>query len=303
MEKKVNLFVVGAMRSGTTSLTRLLSKHSDVYFSPIKEPHFFVNTLPIRLYEPSRFFSLKKYFEKEFPNYLHIAKVEDKAQYDKLFSLATTQQILAEASTSYLHEPNAAYNLQKYNPDAKIVIILRNPIKRAFSHYNMDRALGHEMESFTSIIQKELKAVKEGGLPWYSHLNMSFYNEPVALYRSLFDKVHVIRLEDITVNFDQEIEKLADFLEIDAFIANNFAHRNKTRSVPIQGTLNRLKKMGLKDYFSKWVPSGIKRSLFKVISREISDEISLPDSIASELDALFSGKSGGFLSLIKWSKK
>ena len=57
----VNLFVVGAMKAGTTSLIEILSNHSEIYVPPIKEPHFFVDTLPKSLYEPSQVYDEIEY--------------------------------------------------------------------------------------------------------------------------------------------------------------------------------------------------------------------------------------------------
>ena len=67
VSNKANLFLVGAMKAGTPRLCEIMQQHRAIYVSPIKEPHFFVDTLPEILYEPSPFFSLERYFRKEFP--------------------------------------------------------------------------------------------------------------------------------------------------------------------------------------------------------------------------------------------
>ena len=78
---KCNLFIIGAMKAGTTTFVDLLNNHPEIYMSPVKEPHYFINSLPKQLYDPSRFFNLDNYLEKKFPEPLHITKVETEKQY------------------------------------------------------------------------------------------------------------------------------------------------------------------------------------------------------------------------------
>ncbi len=79
-----NLFVVGAAKAGTTSLYRELARHPAIYMSPMKEPHFFSQIQPA----PAR--------EDFFPH------LSDEDEYLALFKGATTEELLGEASTSYL---------------------------------------------------------------------------------------------------------------------------------------------------------------------------------------------------------
>ena len=86
MGNKANLFIVGAMKAGTTSFIETLSTHPEIYVSPVKEPHYFVNELPAALYQDSRFFDLQRYLDHQFPEPLHITKIKTEAQYARLFS-------------------------------------------------------------------------------------------------------------------------------------------------------------------------------------------------------------------------
>ena len=67
-KNKANLFIVGAMKAGTTSFNELLTNHPEIYFSPIKEPNYFINDQPKSIYEPSRFFNIDSYFKNQFPS-------------------------------------------------------------------------------------------------------------------------------------------------------------------------------------------------------------------------------------------
>lgn len=289
--KKVNLFVIGAMKAGTTSFVDLLSKHPDVYVPPIKEPHFFVDELPNNLYEPSRFFDLDQYLENDFPAPLHITKVTSSSQYDILFSLSQTQKYLCDASTGYLHCPDTAAKIKQYNSIAKIVVILRDPIKRAYSHYKMDLALGRTKTSFEDLLKKEVELYKKDALPWNSYLGMSFYKNALKSYSDNFKEVLILRFEYLMKDDQLEWKKLFEFLEISEFDNFSMLHKNKTRMLHFQKLFYMMKQVGLKDIFSKFVRSNLKRKLFELVSSDKSIEMKVSAEIYSEINDIFKTES------------
>jgi len=98
---KPGLFIVGAPKCGTTAWVRYLGEHPQIAFSRIKEPHFFALDLP------------------------GFREVEMKREYEALFSDAGDAAVLGEASVLYLFSKSAAEQIRKYNPDARILILLR----------------------------------------------------------------------------------------------------------------------------------------------------------------------------------
>jgi hypothetical protein len=106
-----NFFIIGAFRSGTTSLCAYLSEHPRIYFSPVKETHFFSTDYPDQprptLQEYHRLFAARNDF--------HLA--------------------IGEGSTSYLFSDVAVPRILKCNPDARFIVMLRNPIHMAFSNH------------------------------------------------------------------------------------------------------------------------------------------------------------------------
>jgi hypothetical protein len=99
---KPNLFIVGAPKCGTTAWVEYLSSHPDIFFSPMKEPH---------------------YFNTDMPNYRW---VKDRDAYLSLFDEAGSASVVGEASVQYLYSTEAARNISRFNPDAKILILLRD---------------------------------------------------------------------------------------------------------------------------------------------------------------------------------
>ena len=98
---KPGLFIVGAPTCGTTAWVSYLGEHPQIAFSRIKEPHYFARDLP------------------------GFREVEMKREYEALFSDAGDAAVLGEASVLYLFSESAAEQIRKYNPDARILILLR----------------------------------------------------------------------------------------------------------------------------------------------------------------------------------
>ncbi len=290
-ERKVNLFVVGAMKAGTTSFMELLSSHPKIYTSPIKEPHYFIDVLPKDLYEPSRFFSLDDYFSKVFPKPLHIANIKRETHYKKLFSLAGQEKYLSEGSTAYLHAEESASKIHKYHSDARIIILIRNPLERAFSHYRMDLGLGREKKSFDKVLQWEISQYKKRLLSWNSYLGMSFYDNSIERFENMFTNVCIIDYEQFIKDKTFVLQKVSKFLEIDSFNENIATHENETKTVRFQKVLFFLKKIGLKDYFSRIFNNTFRQWLFKKISKENKQVLTISDKTKQEVTKIFQKES------------
>ena len=290
---KANLFVVGAMKAGTTFFTEILSQHPQVYMSPIKEPHYFIDSLPENLYEPSRFFSIENYFAKDYPGPLHIAKVEKLDYYQKLFSMASEAHLYrAEASTAYLHAPESAGLIHEYNPNAKIIILLREPLKRAFSHYNMDKGLGRVKKEFDTLITEEIVKYNNASLPWNSYLGMSFYMKPIKKYRSLFENVLVVNFEELTKNKKETLKIISGFLNINEFSNTEVERTNETKRLRFQKMFYVLKQLGLKDYFSRIFSQNFRQRLFRMVSSDSKSELHISEQTQSALKTIFNNESG-----------
>lgn len=283
--------MVGAMKAGTTSFVEVLSQHPQLFVPPIKEPHYFVDSLPKELYEPSRFFDLAHYFETDFPQSLHITKVENNEHYKKLFSGAKTEQYLLDASTAYLHAQESARHIFKYNPNAKIIVLLRDPIKRAFSQYKMDVGLGMIRTSFEKMIIDDIENYNNGVLPWYTYLGMSLYARAVRRYQELFKDVLVLNFEDFIKYNDQFLNELTTFLDIEPFEKMEIDHKNEAMRPKFKNLFYALKQMGFKDYFSKVFSNNFKQWVFKVTSSKKGISMDLSEKIQEQLHEIFNNES------------
>lgn len=115
--QKPNFFIVGAPKAGTTFLSYYLSQHPDIFMSEVKEPNYF-----------SR-------IQKQGPSIVY----DDEDKYLQLFTKSKGESIIGEASTTYLYFKGTEDRIYNFNKEARILISLRNPVERAYSHYLMDR--------------------------------------------------------------------------------------------------------------------------------------------------------------------
>ena len=149
MENKIkpNLFIVGAAKAGTSALHAILSEHPNIFMSPVKEPNYFSSDLLVDNFNSEQ----KKKFKNEKIQFLnngavrpcHQLYVRNKTDYLRLFKDADSKvKYCGEASVSYLFSKIAAQKIKEFNPVSKIIIILRNPVERAFSHFLMDLKIG-----------------------------------------------------------------------------------------------------------------------------------------------------------------
>jgi len=140
MEHWPNFFIVGAPRAGTSSLWEYLKAHDEIFMSTLKEPNFFHNVLL-----------------KNKPQY----SISNKKKYLNLFKDVKNEKAIGEASTTYLHDPDSAQLIHAVVPKARIIIILRNPIDRAFSHYSFHVKLGIQQIPFDKVIRKDTSCINE----------------------------------------------------------------------------------------------------------------------------------------------
>jgi hypothetical protein len=192
-----NLFLVGAAKAGTTSLYSELARHPAIYMSPMKEPHFFSRI------EPS---SERKAF---FP------QVSDEGEYLALFEGARNADLVGEASTSYLWDRQAAERINRVVPEARILIMLRDPVERAYSQYWNDVREGIERRPFLDALVEEQRSGPGAWGVSSLYIDCGRYADQVARYFDRFGtQVHVLFFEDFVGDQAGTIADIHSFLGI-----------------------------------------------------------------------------------------
>lgn len=212
-----NLFIVGAAKSGTTSLWHILKQHPDV-FMPEDE-----------LYKEPGFFS-------------DLYGIKDRDKYLSIFSKASHEKYVGEATNAYLTDPNSARRIYEFNPDSKIIIMLRHPVMRAYSLYNWMAQEGYEYaRTFEAALSKEekrkTKKIPNFFEPAYYHNYMYFssglYHSQIERYINLFgNNVFIGLFEQFVENELFVLKKISHFLGIDEdAIVCNEKHKNSSQKV------------------------------------------------------------------------
>jgi hypothetical protein len=204
-QKKPNLFIVGAPKAGTTSLHKYLEGHKDILMSSIKEPNYFSSDELVK-----------------FPLYYDDAPlIKKEDEYLNLFNSKNDETILGEASVSYLFYPEVAKKIKDYNKDAKIIIVLRNPIERAFSHYLMDFTSGYFKSSFSEAINR--KNSKNANAIYQQVVELGLYYNQVKIYIDTFGYENVLILfqEEMRKNVKDTLRKIFSFLNINDEVQDN----------------------------------------------------------------------------------
>jgi hypothetical protein len=182
-DRKPNLFIIGAMKSGTTSLCVHLSEHPAVFMSPVKEPEHF-----------SRAESMSRRTK----------------QYFRLFRGASKEVYLADGSTGYTKRPiydGVAERIHAFNPDARLVYVMRDPFARLVSHYRHHVQKGLEQELLPEAIRRPS-----------SYLPCSHYAYQLRPYLQLFgrESLYLDTFESLTASPVSFCTRLFEWLGIDA---------------------------------------------------------------------------------------
>ena len=212
---RVDFFIVGAPKAGTTSLFHYLDEHPEIGMSSQKEPDYFS--------------------DKDIQNrgmYYGKNRIDTIEKYHDLFD-DTNSKLKGEGSVSYLFYNNVPAKIKEYNPNAKIIIMLRNPIDRAFSHYLMDYRLGVVSNTFEDIVFKQSKH-KHASLFYQQYVKVSEYTVQIERYLDFFsaDNILVIDYEDFKEDVLGVVNKTFLFLGVNQGFEPNVIKKYNTFTMP-----------------------------------------------------------------------
>ena len=174
---KVDFFIVGAPKAGTTSLYHYLNEHPKISMSSVKEPNYFSH---------EELENQKLYYKSN--------KINSLDSYHNLFPTRDANLIYGEASVSYLFYKNVAEKIKTYNRMQKIIILLRNPIERAFSHYLMDARLGLISKSFESVVDG-FETTSKNKLYYQQYIELGKYYNQILNYKRLFNDKNILIID------------------------------------------------------------------------------------------------------------
>ena len=188
-----NCFLVGASKSGTTYLAEVLGRQPGVYVPAKKEFHFYADDLNC--------------------GGLRVASHERYLQY---FEPGNESIWRIDASTSYLYSDSAAQKIKAVYPEARIIIMLRNPVVRAYSMYWHNRLRGYETLEFWRALQEEAMRVSEHWLWSFHYLHSGLYAAQVKRYLELFprENIHILFSEHLFNDHEKYMRRILRWLSL-----------------------------------------------------------------------------------------
>jgi hypothetical protein len=235
---KPNLFIVGQPKSGTTALHQFLGQHPEIYMSSIKEPHFFCSDFHLesdRAYGKQRFFDFRS-----------------ESAYLQLFNKAKSKgkkvKIAGESSTNYLYSQVAAEKIYNFNPDAKIIIVLREPAKFLYSLHSHYVKFTEENEpDFLTALALEPQRKQEEALslrvtsPSYLYYSQRVqYSQQVKRYCDRFkpEQIKVIIFEEFQSDNERIFREVLEFLGVKTNFTPEYAAVNVNKEVKFKAVNN-----------------------------------------------------------------
>ncbi len=279
-----NLYIVGAPKAGTTSLYHYLSQHPDIAI-PDKEPRFFIKD------------SIQNISEADpIKPYLLRSSVLDELAYTNLYA-NKSEKIKCDASTQYLYHHDEVITKIKQLKDIrspKILILLRNPVERAFSNYSHNFST-YENLDFKHALEKESERISKGFNSFWHYKGLSTYAESVKAYKDAFNQVKVVFFEDFINDIDKSLVDIFDFLEVDSnFKVSHFMINKKSTGAPKSKKLNTILQSSskfsiIKKILHKTIGEQKTKLIRELIMRKnlSKSKISLDESLKFDLESYF----------------
>lgn len=254
-----DFILIGGQKCGTTSLYNYMKQHP--YFIPtfVPEVHFFDN----------HFYKGINWYKSFFPS-----KV-----YQNFFKMIYgTEFTIGEKSPLYIFHPHALGRISKTIKDVKLILLLRNPVERAYSHYHHEVRYNREPLSFKEAIKKEVKRL-EGELQkllrdkkyvsfkysTYSYLKRGIYIDQVKrLYRYFSeDEIMIIKSENFFQNPQRIVNRVFRFLGLPKF-------KIEVSKIYLKGDYPQMSQEVKKDLYAFFKPYNEK--LYKFLGRDFNWE-------------------------------
>lgn len=196
--RRVGFLICGTQKGGTTALDEYLREHPQICMADKKEVHFFDD---------------ESHFLKGKPDY---------SKYHSFFSPIKSHKLMGEATPIYMYWNDAPRRIWDYNPNMKLVVLLRNPIERAYSHWNMSQSRGADHLSFLNAIEHEHDRCREALSLQHrfgSYIDRGFYLDQLRRLWQYFptNQVLVLKNEYLKEQPNNALQDICNFLGVDQF--------------------------------------------------------------------------------------
>lgn len=255
MNSKPNLFLIGAMKSGSTTLHELLADHPEICMSEPKEPCYFVEPDLLR---------------EMWPEMWRMGFWRDEQAYLSLFAAKPAALWRGESSTDYSKLPKVAGvvdRLATFSPDARIIYVIRDPVERTISHY-------WHMVEHRGETRPPMSAIRQD--PHYT--DVSHYAMQLRPYLERFgrERISVLTFEELTGNPLATMREVygwlgvdAEFVPLDTQSARNATPREATQRREGAGLLQRFRHSRVWDGVGSYVPPAFRRLGLALVEKKV----------------------------------
>lgn len=227
-----NFLVIGAAKTGTSSLYNYLKQHPQIYMSPAKEPKYFAFNE-----------GEKVCFNGPGDMAANLGVTTDIDSYRKLFEGVTDEIAIGECSPSYLYCQGTPKRIKNVLADVKVIAILRNPVERAYSNFLHLFSSGREpLNSFEQALKAEQERIKSNWEYFWHYKNQGFYYKKLKHYFDIFDReqIKVYLYEDYQSEPIMLLKDIFAFLDVDSNFMPNLSKRYHVNKSPKSLTFHSL---------------------------------------------------------------
>ena len=214
-----DFLVIGAPKAGTTALHAALACHPALYMSPIKEPKFFLSDGPPPAHGgPGDVLTYREH-------------VWQRSRYEALFDTAPPGTLRGESTPLYLYDRTAMRRIRALVPDARLIVVLRDPVERAHSNWTHLWSAGLEpVSDFVRACGEEDRRIAAGWAPFWHYTGLGRYGEQLGYLYALFprDQVLVLRYRHLVGDPAATLGRICDFLGVEQGVITDVPRQNVT---------------------------------------------------------------------------
>ena len=274
-----NFLVIGVTKAGTTALYHHLKAHPEVYMSPVKEPDFFS-------YEGKR----------RGPSFRRDASIIRLEDYCALFEGVRDEKAIGEASPRYIYSPVAPVRIQELIPEARLIVLLRHPVERAYSHYMMMmNSSAFNYNPFVPFFREKAQSLEtwsQQPLACYGFRH-SFYHDCLQRYFDRFpgDQICIHLFDDYVTEPRSVLSDIYRFIGVEeGFVPDLETRYNPTFGIPKSKVLHKtvMRPNRVKALAKKLIPATVTRKVSgRILKRIRTEKPALSKEIRREFVAVY----------------
>lgn len=259
--------LIGAPKAGTTALHGALATHPQLQMSSIKEPKFYLcNGQP-----PTR-------ADNRGPGDAHSSRewVWERPRYESLWKGAAPDALRGESTPLYLYDLEAQQRISRDVPDARLVVVVRDPVDRAYSNWTHLWSDGYEpIGDFHEAVLAEPQRITSGYAPFWHYLGLGRYGSQLQHLLTLFprEQVLVLRYRELVNEPARTLDRVSEFLGVDPGRAHAMPPDNVKAFAPAN-TTNALLRKGVRAgaALGAYAPPPVWRTVEKPLRRALQRE-------------------------------